>query len=244
MNASESAQPQGPRRRILKFALGLLLVWAAAAYLIVPLLWERYGMLHPAFEDMPNITYTGSGIPGDPLNVALVGTKQEVMKLMVAAKYYPADPLTFKSCLEIAEATVFKRPYDYAPVSNLYLWNRKEDLAFEQPIGNDPRQRHHVRFWLSNKVTPDGRHVWLGATTRDAGVGLSHTTGQITHHIAPDVDTERDYLFSVLQQTGQVEEVYFVKGFHKQLSGKNGGGDPWHTDGRLVVGIINDTVSP
>jgi hypothetical protein len=29
-----------------------------------------------------------------------------------------------------------------------------------------------------------------------------------------------------------------VDGFHSQLSGKNGGGDPWRTDGALWVGII------
>jgi len=32
--------------------------------------------------------------------------------------------------------------------------------------------------------------------------------------------------------------VQFIDGFHKVTSGKNGGGDPWHTDGRLEVGTI------
>jgi hypothetical protein len=26
--------------------------------------------------------------------------------------------------------------------------------------------------------------------------------------------------------------------FHQQLEGKNGGGDPWHTDGRLGVALL------
>ncbi|HMP59726.1 MAG TPA: LssY C-terminal domain-containing protein, partial [Gemmatales bacterium] len=210
MHSPEQTPPRGRWRRTFTLVVGFLLVWAVAAYLIVPRLWEHYGRRHAAFESIPGITYTGSGIPGDPLNVALIGSKQEVMKLMVAAKYYPADPLTLESCLEIAEATVLRRPYDHAPVSNLFLWGRKEDLAFEQPIGADPRQRHHVRFWLSDQRDSDGRPVWVGATTRDKGVGLSHTTGQITHHIAPDVDTERDFLVDVLGQTGRFSEVYYV----------------------------------
>jgi hypothetical protein len=32
--------------------------------------------------------------------------------------------------------------------------------------------------------------------------------------------------------------MYKVAGFHKQLEGKNGGGDPWYTDGVLWVGVI------
>jgi len=29
-----------------------------------------------------------------------------------------------------------------------------------------------------------------------------------------------------------------VSGFHTIREGRNGGGDPWHTDGRLFVGVI------
>src|SRR6185295_8432205 len=125
-----------------------------------------------------------SGIPGDPLNVGLVATEKQFKTIMIAAKWYPADPLTLHSCLEIAEASVLKRPYDEAPVSSLYLWHRKEDLAFEQPVGKDPRQRHHVRFWKSDKVDDDGRPLWIGAAIYDQRVGFSHTTGQVTHHTA------------------------------------------------------------
>jgi hypothetical protein len=215
-----------------------LLAYLAAAYLIAPTLWGRYARRHPSLEDIPGITHTSEGTPGDPLNVALIGTKTDVMKIMVAAKWYPADGLTLRSCLEIAEATVLKRPYDEAPVSNLYLWDRKEDLAFEQPVGNDPRRRHHVRFWRSDKLDWDGRPVWVGAAIFDKKVGMSRTTGQLTHVTAPDVDAERDYLFADLEKTGDLAEKYVVPDFHKTLTGDNGGGDPWFTDGRLFVGVI------
>jgi hypothetical protein len=206
--------------------------------LLLPAFWKRYASRHPSLEDIPGITHTGDGIPGDPLNVALIGTKAQVMKIMIAAKWYAADPLTLESCLEIAEASVLKRPYDAAPVSNLYLWGRKEDLAFEKPVGDDPRQRHHVRFWRSDKVDPDGRPVWVGSAIYDQRVGLSRTTGQITHVTAANIDAERDYLFADLEKTGDLSEMYVVDDFHKVRSGRNGGGDPWHTDGKLFVGVI------
>jgi hypothetical protein len=123
-------------------------------------------------------------------------------------------------------------------VSKLFLFGRKEDLAFEQSVGNNPRKRHHVRFWNTGRADDNGRPIWIGSASYDERVGLSHTTGQITHHIAPQVDAERDHLFENLKQTGQLSEQYSVEDFHTQKEGRNGGGDRWITDGKLEVGVI------
>ena len=228
------------RHRLWKWSAivgGVLLVgYLVIAYVALPIFWQRYTQHHPAFTDIPGITHAADGIPGDPLNVALIGTETDLKKIMRAAQWYLADPLTLRSRLEIASAAVFERPYDDAPVSDLFLWGRKEDLAFEQPVGHDPRQRHHVRFWRSDKLGPDGRPVWIGAAIFDQRVGLSSTTGQITHHTAPDIDAERDKLFADLQHTGELSEAFFVDGFHHIRQGRNGGGDPWFTDGRARGG--------
>lgn len=225
-------------RRVVIGVSGLLALYLVVAYLVVPFVWKQYAVHHPTFDDNPRITETGDGHPGGPLNVALVGTEAEVNKIMAVAKWYVADPLGLKSDMEIAAGTVLERPYDKAPVSSLYLFGRKEDLAFEQPVGDDPRKRNHVRFWRTSKVDADGRPIWIGAASYDERVGLSYTTGQITHHTAPDVDSERDTLFTDLQKTGDLSEMYKVPGFHKVREGRNGGGDPWHTDGDLWVGMI------
>jgi hypothetical protein len=234
----ESRQPASWRRRI---ALGLavaLSVYLVVAYLVMPALWKRYEHRHPALADTPGITRTGDGHPGDPINVALIGSEIDVRAIMQTAGWFPADPLGLKSDLKIAADTVLKRPYDDAPVSSLFLFGRKEDLAFEQPVGDDPRQRHHVRYWKSAKVDEQGRPLWAGSVTYDRRVGLSYTTGQITHHIAADVDAERDRLFLELNKTDELADFQIVAGFHKVTSGKNGGGDPWHTDGNLFLGTI------
>jgi len=236
---TSSAPRQSVIWSIVRLIAALLLAYLIIAYVVLPNIWKRYVHRHPTLDDVPNITHTASGIPGDPLNVALIGTKHQLMKIMIAAKWYPADPLTLKSCLEIAEATVLKRPYDEAPVSSLYLFGRKEDLAFEQPVGNDPRKRHHVRFWKTEKVDSDGQPLWIGSAVYDEHVGFSRTTGQITHVTSANVDAERDYLFQCLEKTGDLESQYVVDDFHKIRSGKNGGGDPWTTDGKLYVGVIS-----
>lgn len=94
-----------------------------------------------------------------------------------------------------------------------------------------------ILFNLPSKLN-DGRPLWFGSATFDERVGLSHATGQITHHIGPDVDAERDLIMSGLLKVGRTQDEYYVDGFHKVLEGRNGGGDPWRTDGRLGAVVL------
>ena len=229
-----------PMWRLAALPVVLVFAYVFLAYVAMPLFWLGYVEAHPSLDDMPRITHTRDGVPGDPLNVALIGTEAELEKILTAAGWFPADPLDLRSDLKIAEATVLKRPYDDAPVSRLYLFGRPENIAYEKPVGNNPRERHHVRWWKTAEPVDDGRTLWIGSATFDRDVGFSHTTGQITHHIAADVDVQRGELFEDLERTGLLAENWFVDNFHKKLSGKNGGGDPWHTDGRLQAGVIKD----
>jgi hypothetical protein len=226
------------RNRILICLVILVGAWAILAYLILPALWRHYEH-HPAMEAAPKTALTGEGIPADPLNVALIGTEAEVVRAFLAGGWVPADPITFRTGLHIAESVVRNKPYPTAPVSNLYLWRRKEDLAFERPVGGSPRKRHHARFWRSTELGMDDRPMWIGATTFDRSVGISHRTGQITHHIAPDVDAERDKLMADLQSAGQLVRTFQVTGVGAVMLGRNGGGDWYYTDGELSVGVIS-----
>ncbi len=219
--------------------LALLVAWLVTSYFLIPQLWKTYAKHHPALDDSPRITQTGDHHPGDPLNVALVGTREQLDEIMKTAGWFSAAALGIESDLKIAADTVLARPDANAPVSSLYLFGRKEDAAFEQPVGDNPRHRHHVRFWKLDQPNQDGRPIWIGSAVYDAHVGLSRTTGQITHVTAPDVDVERDYLFECLEKTGALASHEVMTGFHTQLEGKNGGGDPWKTDGDLYLGVIS-----
>jgi hypothetical protein len=219
-----------------RIVLGIALAYFVVAYLILPRLWKHHEMRHAVFDDSPRLTQTASDIPGDPLNIALVGTEEEVIRAMTAARWDPADALTFRNSVRIVVDTVLRKPDDQAPVSNLYLFGRKEDLAFEKPVGNSPKQRHHVRFW--KLVRPyDDRPAWIGSAAYDIRVELSRTTGQVTHHISPDIDAERDLLVADLKNAIHAQ-IDWLDGFHTQLQGRNGGGDPWRTDGRLAIVIL------
>jgi hypothetical protein len=227
-------------RRARKFFIlivAVVLLYLAIAYAALPALWTHHEH-QPSLAGRPMVTRTAQGIPGDPLNVSVVGDREEVVRAMRAAGWYPADAVTLKTAIEIAGSVLFDRPYRDAPVSDLFYDGRHQDLAFEQPEGLSADRRHHVRFWLVLETGAEGRPVWLGAATFDRGVGMSHLTGQITHHIAPDVDAERDRLVASLDRARMLEVIYQVSGTGPTINGRNGGGDRYFTDGEIRVGVV------
>jgi hypothetical protein len=235
------------RQWLLDFAV-VAVVYFLLAYVVLPALWKHHEH-EPGLASLPMVTRTGTGIPGDPLNVGLVGSREDILHAMDAAGWFPADPVTLRTSLEIVGSVVLDRPYHAAPVSPLYYQGKKEQLAFEKPDGRSADRRHHVRLWqvLDNGVS--GRPVWLGAVTFDRGVGLSHYTGQVTHHIGPDIDAERDLLMRDLREAGMVEAVFQISGVGPTLFGRNGGGDRYYTNGEidmasLVVDGIKRTEPP
>ena len=237
----DATKPAPRRRRLLvrtlKVVVALVVTWLLLAYLILPALWRHYEH-QPALESAPKTTRTTQGIPGDPLNVGLIGTEQELVRALLGSGWDAADPVTLKSSIGIARSVLRDRPYVDAPVSSLFLFGRKQDLAFEKPVGENASHRHHVRFWKSTEYGRGELPLWIGAVTYDRSVGLSHRTGQITHHIGADIDAERDGLFADLRKEGWLKEEFQVTGVGATLLGRNGGGDRYFTDGELTIGML------
>ncbi len=225
-----------PSRLARWVALGIGF-YLALAYLVLPQFWRHYEHM-PALASMPKVTRAPDGRPGDPLNVALAGSEADVRHAFAAAGWHPAEPITLRSSLAIGESVVLGRPDPDAPVSSLFLFGRRQDLAFEKDVGTSARERNHVRFWRTDLTTDGERPVWVGAATFDRGVGLSHTTGQITHHIGADIDAERDTLMHALEAEGRLTALYYVTGVGPTINGRNGGGDRYYTDGELAVGVL------
>jgi len=212
----------------------VLILYGLIAYIVLPQIWTHYEH-QKGLAGLTMVTRTAQGIPGDPINVGLVGAKNDVLCAMHAAGWYPADPITFRSSVEIVGSVILDRPYRDAPVSPLFYQGRREDLAFEKPDGSSADRRQHVRFWEVLKRGDEGRPVWLGSATFDRSVGLSRDTGQVTHHIAPDIDAERDRLTDDLKIAKVVEAIYEVSGIGPTLAGRNGEGDRYYTDGEIRI---------
>ncbi len=224
--------------RLVPFVFLLLPAYALTAYVLLPAAWHRCASQAIVPTTHP-ISYTAEGIPADPINVAFLGTRAEVIAAMRAAGWALADPITVRSGLRDAHSVLFDRSYPSAPMSTHYLARRPQDLAFEQSAGRSPRRRHHIRLWKMSGPSR-GRALWLGAATYDRGLGVSRFTGEVMHHIDPNVDAERSKLVADLLTTRRVDKLRILSGTQVTAS-LNGGGDFYRSDGRVTVLVLHGT---
>jgi hypothetical protein len=204
--------------------LALAVTYGIAAYIILPRV-VRMGLKILQRKRVPRFTITGDGLPGDPVNVVLMGTLQQLRSAFAAAGWAEADRLCLSSSWRMVRAFVLYSPYPTAPFSSLYLYGRGQDVGFQKAIDNSPRQRHHIRFWalsparaeatlgtpdfwLNSEQAPDDDHVlWVGAGTKDTGLSLTRLTFQVTHATDSDTNAERDYIVTELLKNRTIVEV-------------------------------------
>ncbi len=215
--------------------LGILLVLVTA--LIAFIRFYPYTYNFPAY---PRITHTQSGAEGDPLNLVFIGSKDQITHSFQQAGWLIPDPITLQTSEKIAVASLTHKRYPTAPVSNLYVFGRVQDLAFEKST-NDVANRGHIRLWKTGTLI--GRQlVWIGQASYDSGIELSGTNHLPTHHIAPTVDLERNAVGADLGKTGLVKEEADAAFTPPIVYARNGGGDYYASDGDVLV--INYTPVP
>ncbi|WP_448851832.1 LssY C-terminal domain-containing protein [Corynebacterium sp. 335C] len=220
-----------------KLLVLLIPFWAVTAYLTLPRLHRILTAVYVP-DYFIGRTRTSEGMLGDPVNLAADGTAAQIHAAMTAAGWKLADDVTFASSVRIIVASVLRRSYPEAPVSPLMLFGRRQQLAYQQEVEGDPRQRHHVRFWRcpDDWPLPGGRRVgWLGAGSFDTAVGLSLFTLQFTHRIDADIDVERDHIVGTVTAADPAVQVEVLEDFSTGYHHRNGGGDLVRTDGDLPV---------
>lgn len=194
---------------------------------------RRASRVHPG-QAIPPTNYSRNGQPSDPLNVHVIGTADQLAASFVAAGWYRADELTLLTAIRIVLDALLARSYSTAPVSDLFLFGRRQDFAFEKP-GRSVRERDHVRFWKAAERHTDGRPLWVGGATRDSRVELAKTNHLPTHGIEPDVDSERELVVSDLIGSGWVISESFIPAFPGPTRTTNATGDPYFTDGQAAM---------
>jgi len=132
--------------RRLPWVLAVSLAYGIGAYIVLPRA-VRMGLKILQHKRVPSFTTTGDGLPGDPVNLALIGTLEQLRAAFATVGWSEADRLGLASSWRMVRAFVFKSPYPTAPFSTLYLFGRGQDIGFQKAIDNSPRKRHHVRFW-------------------------------------------------------------------------------------------------
>ena len=204
--------------------LALSLAYALAAYVILPRI-VRMSLKILQRKSVPRFTLTGDGLPGDPVNLVLIGDFGKLRAAFVAAGWTEADPLNLTSSWRMVVAFVLNRPYPAAPFSTLFLFGRGQDVGFQKAIDGSPRKRHHVRFWSLNleqteetlgtvefwlntdRPADEESALWVGAATKDTGMSFTRFTFKVTHRTDSDTNAERDLIVSELKRVGAVASV-------------------------------------
>lgn len=212
-------------------------VWAIMAYLVLPRLHRMLSDLYVP-DYFFGRTRTADGLLGDPVNLGVDGTAPQLDEVMTRAGWHRADEITAASTWGIIVSTLTRRSYPTAPVSPLMLFGRRHDVAYQQEVAGNPKQRHHVRFWHCPPgwLLPGGAKTdWLGAGTYDTDVGLSLFTLQVTHRIDENTDVERDFVVQSARDADPAVRVRDLRDFTTGYHSRNGGGDRFITDGHLPI---------
>jgi hypothetical protein len=235
--------------RRLPWMLAVGLTYGIAAYVILPRV-IRMGLKVLQRKLVPSFTVTGDGLPGDPVNLALIGTLPQLRAAFATLGWLEADRLGLASSWGMARAFVLNSPYPSAPFSTLYLFGRGQDIGFQKAIDNSPRKRHHVRFWAlelaraqntwgaadfwlnTDRPPDDARVIWVGAGTRDTGLSLTKLSFQITHATDSDANAERVFIVAELTKSQLIVDVTAVQsGQHLPAERVN----HYLTDGEITV---------
>ena len=185
------------------------------------------------------------GKSGDPVNAVLVGSLEDVRAALIARHWDVTATINKASLWRMARAFIFGSRYRYAPVSELYVFERPHDLALQKSRAIID-ERNHMRLWLA-PVKYQGSHVWLAQISRDVGVKWSgRLWPPTTHVIDPDVDEARFYLLQDLLEGESIYQLGYVKGHDTTGINEphfNAEDDPYFTDGlRLVLFVSEEPV--
>lgn len=215
--------------RITAFAVSLI-IYCLMAYIVIPALFRIYHLIIK-HDHIPLYATYGDGWASDPVNIAIVvKNKAELQKYMTKAGWLEADNGSLKTNIREAISILFNTPYPTAPMSSLYLFNRRHDIAFQISTNKNKsaRTRHHVRFWRleppiadthdrghfafwSNKlrsIIHRNNEIWIGAATEDfRPITIRWRTGSITHAVRHNANLERDFIIYTLTQVKAINKI-------------------------------------
>jgi hypothetical protein len=183
---------------------------------------------------------------GDPLNLAIVGDRAQVMAELLDRGWDLTETVRFGSVYKMMLSFAFGIRYPTAPISPLYLLGRQQDFAMQKTRSNIDR-RNHLRLWLS-PFTVEGRSLWVGQISRD--IGIKFTTKSpylVTHEISENIDEARHYIVEDIVATNAVEKIGYARVSEPTsltAPRQNLTGDDYFTDGLMAVIFLADRYIP
>jgi hypothetical protein len=198
-------------------------------------------------RELPCCTTNADGTgQGDPLNIVIVGDGEDVLAAMTASGWTFTEAITVDSVRRMIGAAIADKEMLQAPVSALYAFGRKQDIALQRGRLHIA-QRNHIRFWLA-PFRCEGLPVWVGQVSRDIGVKATSKSPTLTTHIIdPNVDESRQFVMQSLLYQEAVKWFAIVRGVGaapRDQPRHNLTDDPYFTDGmRIVIGISDTPIA-
>ena len=187
------------------------------------------------FATIPRRVQDQQGNPGDMVNFAIIGTQDQVQKAFTAAGWTGVDKTTQDAIVHGLLATLSHEAYTEMPMSVLYLFSRPQDLSYARA---DPLAvaaiRHHLRVWKSTEMI-ENKPLWVGSATHDNGFEKDQRNGNVTHHIDPNIDEERDFIEQSFAAAGVMSGAAYVTPANPLKTAVTATGGSFHSDGRIVV---------
>ena len=206
---------------------------------------EDPGRLREELVKLPRCTVDKKGKnEGDPLNLVVIGVAEAAGPAFSQRNWDVTEEIRWGTIFKTMAAFFTGSRYQFSPVSSLYVFGRKQDIAL-QKIRGTIHERNHLRLWLT-PIVYQGKDVWIGQISRDIGVRFTTKTF-VTHKIDPDVDSARLYLAQDLLLTQHLQAIGTVEGVEKadrDAPRRNLTGDPYFTDGLRLVTIFSPDIIP
>lgn len=204
------------------------------------------GQLHEWIEAQPAfVTNKDGSKTGDPLNLVIIGESEAVWPAFLRMGWDPTAAMTTGSALKTGVFGIFGGGYRYAPISELYVYGRPQDIAL-QKVRNNIHYRNHLRLWEA-PVRYQGKPVLIGQISRDIGSRITTKSPTLTtHRIDPDVDETRASLVQDFLWAQALEVFGYAGGVGRiPIEDPRGNltGDIFFTDGeRAVMQLSADPV--
>ncbi len=100
-------------------------------------------------EEQPATVTNADGTKtGDPLNLVIIGDAEAVWPAFLRSGWDPTAAMGTGSVVKTGVFGIFGGAYRYAPISNLYVYGRAQDIAL-QKVRSNIHYRNHLRLWLA-----------------------------------------------------------------------------------------------
>jgi hypothetical protein len=201
------------------------------------------GVTADLLNEIPRRISDKKGNPGDMVNILMIGTQEQVVRVFTTAGWVHVDRDVQVTVVTGLMDSIEKKDYLTMPMSTLYLFDRPQDYGFAhaEPV-RVAMSRNHLRVWKSPYMV-GGRQVWCVAATHDIGFERDQRNNGITHKIDPAIDKERDYVNDTLSGTGLVAAREHVTPPDPLTEAKTATGGTFHSDGRILVLVLENTRS-